>query len=99
VHLQQADRIDRGDPNPSRHAVAQTADPIVQLAEFRQQLPASLEVHFARRSQLQGPLGPVDEQRPQPLFQHVDRLANGRLRNLIRLGRLRKTAASHHIAK
>ena len=99
VHLQQSDRIDRSQPNAADHLVPHLLDAVFHVPERLQDLPAPVVVNLPGGRQLEGALGAVDQAATQPLFEHVNCLAGGRLRHFILDCSLGKTAVRDHVTK
>ena len=79
LHLQQPDRINRGDPDSSDHPGMYPADPIFDGAIIGQQLPAPFVINLPGRCHIKWPLSTVDEGHPQLGLEQGNRLAGGRL--------------------
>ena len=98
LHLHESHRIDRRHANRPRDPILNPPDLVFDVAKPCEQVPTAVVIQTTGRRQLQRTLRAIDQLRPQALLQQTDRLAGGRLRNVLRRGSLRKTALLGHVA-
>ena len=95
----QADGINRGHAHAARHLLMQRADLVFQGGIALHHAAAAVVINLPLGSQHKRPLRAVNQQHAQPLFQLLDDLAGGRLRNLVFFGGAGKASLPNDITK
>ena len=98
-HLQEADRINRCNPNSANDFVTKPPDGVFDRPVHLEEVPALFIIQLSRGGQFGGPHGAVEQRNAKVLFELLNDLGGGGLGDLPHLRRFGKTAAGNDVAK